>query len=1016
MLVRLFGAVAVGDGAGTVLGNGRSAAILALLALRPGAVVSVERLVDELWGADAPDETTHALRVAVSRLRTALAAAGLPGAVATRPGGYAIDVPRDEVDVTRFEDLASRGLAMTDADAALPVLEEALALRCAEPLGGFQYAEFAIAARDRLAELHHDALRRWAELATGAGRAAEVLAAVQPVLRDDPAHEGLWVALARAVHRDRGAADALRLIGRARAALAEAGLPAGPELLALDGGLRRELAPDEPHDPPHSLPAPVDRFIGREREVDGIGHLLGSRRLVTLVGPGGCGKTRLATEVGARALARFGERVWFVDLVGAEAPAAVPGVVVRALGLGPWAHDDPAAAVHGLLGDRSAVLVLDNCEHVIDAVAGAVQEILRTCPGVHILATSREALRVPGEHVLTVPSLPVPDRPAASESPDQAVARIADAPAVALFVERTRNASPGFELTAENAAAVARITRALDGIPLAIELAAVRTRTLSVTELAERLDDVFGALGAGSRTALPRHRTLQAALDWSHALLDPAEQRLLAALGTLRSPFGLDAAAATLGARPDTIEPAMAGLIEKSMVLVVRGRATRYRVLEPVRQYAAAKLREAGDLDDAVRRRDRWFADLARQSSQGHRRFEQVEWRARIRADRPNLLAAVESLVRRGERDPAADTALALGRYWQEFGLYEEGRRMLRAARAAHDLDAARRGALLLQEGWLAAHEGAHAPALALAAESLELADRRVDAMAIAAAESLVGSVLAELGDDRAARTRLDRAVAGFADANPTAFAMASINLAVVHAYAGRTDSALAALEPALRVPTPPDDHWARFVAGLVARMRGELVIAADELDAAIPALERVGSTFHASLARFERALVAHESGDDEAAVALAARILADADRGTAPLAPRIRARMLMARLLAARGDLARALAEAGRAADEARSTDTIGSIAESAEAVALLLEHRDPAVAARLVGAAGALRARLELARDAWEVDRFGPVAVDPPTTDPSATATSDLADAAYELVRAALATADAHTSPASA
>ncbi|BDZ64235.1 BTAD domain-containing putative transcriptional regulator [Agromyces mangrovi Wang et al. 2018] len=1003
MLVRLFGSVAVGDGDGTALGNGRSAAILALLALRPGAVVSVERLVDELWGADASGDSPHALRVAVSRLRSHLSTAGLPDVVATRPGGYALDLPRDEVDLARFEDLAARGLGTNQPDASRATLEEALELWTDDPLAAFPYADFAVAARDRLRALRGDALRRWADLATDAGRAADVAAALPAVLRDDPSQEALWVALATAVRQEQDPAEALRQVGRARSALAETGLPAGAELLALERGLRDELAPDAPHDPPHTLPAPIDAFIGRERVVDAIGHLLGSRRLLTLVGPGGCGKTRLATEVGARALERFDQRVWFVDLVRADAPADVPGLIVRAIGLGPWAHDDPAAALRALLADRSALLLLDNCEHVIDAAAAAAQDLLRACPGLRVLATSREALRVPGEHVLTVPSLAVPDGPVASEQADGVPTRISRSPAVALFVERTRSADPGFALTAENAADVARITRALDGIPLAIELAAVRTRTRSVAELADRLDDVFDALGRGSRTALPRHRTLQAALDWSHELLDSEEQRLFAAMGVLRSPFGIDAAAAVRGMTPTAIEPALAGLVEKSMVLVARGRSTRYRLLEPVRQFAAAKLRDSGALDAATARRDRWFAALAVEAGDGHRRFEQVGWRTRIRADRPNLLASVESLVRGGQRDLAADSALALGRYWQEFGLYDEGRRMLRAARAPIDLDDRRRSALLLQEGWLAAHQGDYSSARTLASESLACVDPS-HAPGRAAAENLLGSVEAQRGDDRAARRWLDAAIGSFAAGDSSARGMAMVNLAVVHAYAGRCDDALATVAAVRALPAAPDAHWTRFVEGLVARMRGDRGAAGDPLDDSIDAFERVGSAFHASLARLERALVAHESGDDAFAGELAARVLADADRGTAPLVPHIRARVLTARLLAARGDVDRAADEARRAADEASRTGSVGAAAESAEAVALLVEHHDSAGAERLVAAAGALRARLELARDDWELARFGPLGPAPVAAD-----AADLAAQAHELVLAALAASPA-------
>ncbi|HYW88712.1 MAG TPA: helix-turn-helix domain-containing protein, partial [Chloroflexota bacterium] len=375
----------------------------------------------------------------------------------------------------------------------------------------------------------------------------------------------------------------------------------GPEREAFEGLIderRRqstvsqfELASERPH---HNLPRLLTSFVGRELELEELAPLLASSPLLTLVGAGGVGKTRLAQELVRDQTDSYVDGSWLVELAGLTDASLLPGTVAAAVGL----HDIQTRNVTGVLAEylrhRHLLLVLDNCEHLVDACAELVVQLLRTCRGLHVIATSREPLAIPGEVIRRVLPLEVPDLHKPLQ-PQQ----LMQSPAVRLFIERARAVNPSLIVNAQNAAAIARICVGVDGIPLAIELAAARTRMLTVEQLAERLEQDTGILAGTSRAGLPQHRTMRATLDWSHAFLGEGEQVLLRRLSVFAGGWTLPSAETVCsgaGIEPDTVLDLLAQLVDRSLVLVdARDTVARYRLLEPVRQYAAERLEASGE-------------------------------------------------------------------------------------------------------------------------------------------------------------------------------------------------------------------------------------------------------------------------------------------------------------------------------------------------------------------------------------------------------------------------------------
>ena len=714
MRVELLGTVQVRDDGGgpAHLGGPRARALLALLALNAGRAVPAGTLIDRLWDGDPPEGARGALQSMVSRVRGVLG-----DAIESHPAGYRLALGRDQVDALAFEELAgqgSRALAGGDAARASVILRQALALWRGPALAGLPAAEQTAGIAARLEELRRSATadRIEADLtAADAADTAGLTAELRALIDEDPLSERPRALLMRALYLAGRQADALAVYADARAQLAaELGVDPSPQLEQVYlGVLRRSLptAREAAAAPLSTLRVPLTSLVGRDGQVAQAEALTDDNRLVTLTGPGGVGKTRLAAEVAARVAARAGGGVWLVELAPLSDPGDVPyaaltavGIrdagVTRARGSGPGqtagsAHPapDPASRLVSGLRERSGLMVLDNCEHLIDAVAALADAVLSGCPGISILAASRESLGITGETVFPVPPLPVP--PDSRHGGDRELAAITAAASVRLLADRARAVRPGFAVTGANAADVARICRVLDGMPLAIELAAARLRTMSPAQLTRRLDDRFTLLTGGSRTAVPRHQTLRAVVEWSWDLLSGPEQvlaRRLAALpagATLLAAEGIccdEPGAPGGGLQAGAILDALAGLADKSFLIVDGDSEPRYRMLDTIRAYCLGQLAEAGE-EDTVRDRMRdYYLALAETAEPLLRTRAQRPWFGVLAAESGNMHAAMHWAIERGDAGAALRFGAALAWYWYVCGQLGDSAPFARAALA----------------------------------------------------------------------------------------------------------------------------------------------------------------------------------------------------------------------------------------------------------------------------------------------------------------------------------------------
>ena len=511
---------------------------------------------------------------------------------------------------------------------------------------------------------------------------------------------------------------------------------------------------------PNNLPRQLTSFIGREREIEEIRRLLSSTVLLTLTGGGGSGKTRLAVQVAADLVEEFPDGVWLVELAALAAPSLVPQAVRSSLGV----HEQPGRPLMETLLDHLApkklLLVLDNCEHLLSACAQLADLLLRGCAGLKILATSREDLGISAETLYPVPSLSVPDP---RRLPT--VEELAQYEAVRLFTERAQAVQPTFRINEHNAQAVAQICRRLDGIPLAIELASARVKVLAVEQIATRLDDRFRLLTGGSRTALPRHQTLRAAMDWSYDLLSEPERMLLRRMSVFAGGFTLEAVEAICageGLEETDILDQLANLVDKSLVLMeAQGEGLRYRMLETVRQYGADRLLESGEAADVHRRHRDWYLGLAERAEPEMHRPDQAAWLDQLEREHDNLRAALEGSKTEEGRVAGLRLVAALWRFWQVRGHLSEGRRWMEGAlEMSGDAPRTLRAKALNGAGILALDQGDYAAARALVEESLAVGRDLGDKRSIVLSIHNLGAVAREQGDYAAARSLLEESLA----------------------------------------------------------------------------------------------------------------------------------------------------------------------------------------------------------------------------------------------------------------
>jgi predicted ATPase/DNA-binding SARP family transcriptional activator len=810
--VRVLGPLDVAvDGFPRPVSAPKQRALLGVLVAAAGQPVAARRLVEELWPDEPPATATVALQVHVSGLRKVVGAR-----LVTTPGGYRLDLPPDAVDARRFEALATAARHAAEPPRVFADrLAGALTLWRGPAFDGVPAGPAVRAARVRLEELRLRALEEWAKAALAAGDHATVVADLSGLVAANPTRERLTGLLMLALYRCDRRPEARDAYAGLRRALRRLGVDPGEEVAALAAAMDRRDPTLTP--PAAALPAPVSRFIGRRRELEHLAHLLGRHRLLTLLGPGGCGKTRLALELCRDMAAAHPDGVHVVELAGLTAPDAVAARVAAVIGVREQPAEPVDATLSAYLRHSRALVVLDNCEHLGPAVAAVTGRLLRECSGLRVLATTREPLGVDGETVWSVSGLAVP---AGGEPADVALR----GDAVRLLADRAAAARPGFRLRTTDADLAVTLCRRLDGLPLAIELAAARLRALSLPDLVARLDRRLDLPARRSAAAVGRHRTMRAAIDWSYELLSPAEQKLFGRLSVFAGSFPLDAVEEVTG-EPDRVIDLLAGLVDQSVLVALPDDGgSRYRMLETIQQYAAERLGSAPGVRTA---HAAWYRRLVEQAPpMGGADHE--HWLHRFGIELDNLRAALDWALGDGD-DPETGLAIAAGVwwYWWVTGQMAEGRMWLDRALATGRGPTALRGAALRAAASLARSGGDFATARRHGEDCLEVYRTLDDPAGTAAALNGLAITCQALGDFetslRHGYASLDRASAA---GNTRGTAVSRNTVAGTLRCMGRLDEAETLFTEALDGFRAAGDRRGSAAAltnlAIVARRRGD--------------------------------------------------------------------------------------------------------------------------------------------------------------------------------------------------
>jgi predicted ATPase/DNA-binding SARP family transcriptional activator len=795
------------DDAPIQLGGPMALRLLAALLVDAPRAIERDTLIDRLWGDEPPTTATTALQVHVSHLRRVLEPSRRGegcSMLRTTDEGYALAIDRAQIDAEQFEWLVRKAedLAESEPERALSDVESARALWRGRPWGAVADEVWLRSEVSRLEELRRRADELWADVQLALGRQELIVDSLAGAVAAEPLREHRWEQLMVALYRCGRQAEALRSFQDARRTLTEElGIEPSPALRALEQAVLVQASTlDAPtrsprERPRHNLPAALTSLIGREDDLRAARKLVEASRLVTLTGVGGVGKTRVAVQCATDVVPRFDDGAWLVELAPISDSGLVPGRVAATLGLREWGGQSVVDMIADYLADRSLLLVIDNCEHVIDATARLVDALVNAAPNLHVLCTSREALGLPYEQVFRVPVL---DVPAPSEDTDAVI--LAGAAAVRLFVERARAVTASFELNAKNQADVAELCRRLDGIPLALELGAGRVDSMTPAEIVHHLDHRFQLLGV-DRTHAGRHQTMRGTIDWSHELLESSEQTLFARLSVFTGGWTITTArsvATGSGLDEPTVVDGLAGLVRKSMVVAESvARTTRYRMLESLRQYAHERLASSGE-EVAVRNRHaEHFTRLVEDLADDVRGPRQDVAYGTLLTELDNVRAAFDWHLAAGDAVTALRLVRILRTFWTELMPSEGVGRALAAVALGGSASAAARAGGLADAAWIGYVSGRE--------ECVRHAEESVAVSQAAGIppdpEALCTLALRDVyaGCFDRSLARLEGAIAASrAIDDPYEISAALTGTCMVHAILGDTDAALAAGEEAV--------------------------------------------------------------------------------------------------------------------------------------------------------------------------------------------------------------------------
>ncbi|HYI35656.1 MAG TPA: BTAD domain-containing putative transcriptional regulator [Thermoleophilaceae bacterium] len=858
MEFRILGPLEVSDGeAALPVAGATERALLVALILRVGRVVPADRLIDELWGEEPPLNARNALQARVSRLRKALR---YPEVILTEPPGYKLAVGPQAVDASRFEVLVRQAREALEGGSthAAELFDQALSLWRGPALADVADLPFAKPETDRLDELRLEATEDRLEALLATGRHGEVVGEAKALVAEHRWRERPRGQLMLALYRSGRQPDALQVFAETREALVvELGIDPSPELQRLHEGILRQdsalQAPERALRPRHELPARLTSFVGWEGETDELADLISARRLVTVTGAGGAGKTSLAVEASRSLLGRFSGGIVLVELAAITDPTAVALEVAEACGVGlegpPLVSGFAEKRLVDFVRGVELLLVLDNCEHLADTCAELGYRLLRSSESLHLLTTSRKPLHVPGEVTWSVPQMALPE-------PSTPAEQLPDYDAIRLFAQRASDASRDFRLDVGTAPVVAEICRQLDGIPLAIELAAARVKTVPVDEVAARLGDRFRLLTGGSHTADARQQTLRATVEWSHLLLEEPERVLYRRLSVFRGGWSLEAAesiCAGAGIDPPDVLDRLARLVDHSLVIAnhVDG---RFRMLETLRQHAGEQLAEAGELSLLTEAHAQYFANVIEGAEPELRGSDQGRWLTWLRLESDNVRAAVGWCRERMATESDLGLRLAAGLGWfSYFASRQEGRRELADMLAAAENASPAVRARALQAKALVARPAAcvvhpSADCAAAARESLDLfteLDERHRAAFSKAFLAIEGISGADVSGSFELLAEADREFLRTSD--EWGRGLVRFVRMELHFTAGAFDEAISEGEGALAIFRVLDDRWAvtaiPYHFGLALHHAGRLEAALRSYEDAVSEGRRVGRT-----------------------------------------------------------------------------------------------------------------------------------------------------------------------------